>query len=118
MEDRIQADIVKYLRKERNTFVYSTPNEGAGRDAKMRTAQLITMGLFPGVADLTVWWHKDNRIVIGYLEVKTKTGRQSSRQVHFQEMCEDNGIPYHVVRSVWDVAAYMDSMGFCSGEDR
>ncbi len=118
MEDRIQADIVRYLRKERNTFVFSIPNEGAGRNNAIRTSMLITMGLFPGVADLCVWWHTDDGIRIGYLEVKTKTGRQSDRQKHFQQMCEENDIPYHLVRSVWDVAKYMDDNNFHSGTEK
>ena len=107
MEDRIQASIVKYLRSV-GIFCHSIPNEGAGRNGAIRTAQLITMGLFPGVGDLVVWWPTG----IGYLEVKTATGRQSERQKHFQEMCENHGIPYAVVRSVEDVQTYMDLMGF------
>lgn len=117
MEDKIQADIVNYLRKERNTFCHSVPNEGAGAGGAIRTGRLITTGLFPGVGDLIVWWHTDNGVRIGYLEVKTKTGRQSPRQVHFQQMCEESGIPYHLVRSVWDVVKYMDDNNFHSGKD-
>ena len=107
MEDRIQAEIVRYLRS-RGIFCHSVPNEGAGRNNAVRTAQLVTTGLFPGVGDLVVWWPKG----IGYLEVKTATGRQSERQKHFQEMCENNNIPYAVVRSVEDVQTYMKEMGF------
>lgn len=106
MEDRIQSEIVKYLRHE-GVFCHSVPNEGAGKDAAIRTAQLITMGLYPGVGDLVVWWTKENETVIGYLEVKTATGRQSDRQKRFEEMCKTRGIPYHVVRSVEDVQEYM-----------
>ena len=111
MEDRIQADIVKYLRSHK-IFCHSVPNEGAGAGGKIRTAQLITMGLFPGVGDLVVWWHEKDRIRIGYLEVKTATGRQSDRQKHFQELCETQNIPYHLVRSVDDVICYMKMMDF------
>lgn len=111
LEDRIQADIVKYLRS-RGTFCHSVPNEGAGRNGAIRTAQLITMGLFPGVGDLIVWWKKDNTIVVGYLEVKTATGRQSDRQKHFQELCMKADIPYHLVRSVEDVTYYMQRMNY------
>ena len=105
MEDRIQADIVKHLRSK-GTFVHSVPNEGAGRGGAIRTAQLITMGLFPGVGDLVVWWNTPSGTKVGYLEVKTATGRQSDRQKHFQEMCETNGIPYKVVRSVGEAEEY------------
>ena len=107
MEDRIQADIVKFLRGQ-GIFTFSIPNEGAGRGGAIRTAQLITMGLFPGVADLCVWWPTSHGTVVGYLEVKTATGRQSERQKHFQEMCENHGIPYAVVRSVEDVKRILE----------
>lgn len=103
MEDRIQSDIVRYLRNE-GIFCHSVPNEGAGRNNAIRTSQLVTMGLFPGVADLVVWWPDG----IGYLEVKTEKGRQSDRQRHFQEMCESHGIPYAVVRSVEDVRGILE----------
>ena len=105
MEDRIQAEIVKFLRSQ-GIFCHSCPNEGAGRGGAIRTAQLVTMGLFPGVGDLVVWWPKG----IGYLEVKTATGRQSDRQKHFQQMCENHGIPYAVVRSVEDVKRILEEM--------
>ena len=111
MEDRIQADIVKFLRHG-GIMCHSVPNEGAGRANAVRTAQLVTMGLFSGVGDLVVWWRRDGRTVIGYLEVKTATGRQSDRQRHFQDLCECHGIPYHVVRSVEDVREYMEKEGF------
>ena len=111
MEDRIQAEIVRYLRS-RGIFCHSCPNEGAGRGGAIRTAQLVTMGLFPGVGDLVVWWNTAGGVRIGYLEVKTATGRQSDRQRHFQDMCENHGIPYAVVRSVEDVREYMMAEGF------
>lgn len=105
MEDRIQADIVRFLRGK-GIFCHSVPNEGAGRGGAIRTSQLITMGMFPGVGDLVVWWPTG----IGYLEVKTEKGRQSDRQKHFQDLCEQHGIPYKVVRSVEDVEKYMEEM--------
>lgn len=117
MEDKIQADIVKYLRSKR-IFSHSVPNEGAGRGNAIRTSRLVTMGLFSGVGDLVVWWHTPQGTRVGYLEVKTPKGRQSERQEHFQEMCEEAGIPYRVVRSVPEVKAYMDEMGFIDGPRR
>ena len=44
------------------------------------------------------------------MEVKTEKGRQSDRQKHFQDLCEQHGIPYAVVRSVGDVEEYMNQM--------
>lgn len=110
-EANIQSDIVKFLRHG-GTMCHSVPNEGAGENGAIRTARLITTGLFPGVGDLVVWWNTAGGVRIGYLEVKTATGRQSDRQRHFQDLCESHGIPYHVVRSVEDVREYMEKEGF------
>ena len=111
MEDRIQADIVKFLRHQ-GIFCHSVPNEGAGRSNAIRTAQLVTMGLFSGVGDLIVWWTRNGQTVVGYLEVKTATGRQSDRQKHFEELCLRHNVPYHVVRSLDDVKQYMEKENF------
>lgn len=57
------------------------------------------MGARAGFADLLI-------VVDGlhlYLEVKTRTGRQSPAQVEFQRDCEAMGLVYEVVRSVDDV---------------
>lgn len=105
-EAKIQADIVHYL-SEKNIFCHSVPNEGSGPD-KMRTMRMITMGLRPGTADLVVWlpWGE-----IGYLEVKTQTGKLSDTQQRFKKRCEDHGVFYAVVKSVDDVQAILDTEG-------
>lgn len=107
-EAQIQADIVRFLQAHK-VFAHSIPNEGAGRGsgAAMRTMQLITMGLKPGVADLCVWWPWG----IGYMEVKTPSGVQSEAQIKFQRRCDQQGIPYVLVRSVADVERYLTSGG-------
>jgi hypothetical protein len=104
-EAQIQSEIVKYL-QSRSVYCHSVPNEGAGggSGAAVRTGQLITMGLKPGVADLVVWWPWG----IGYVEVKTPDGVQSERQKHFQYRCQNYGVEYVVVRSVKDVQEYLD----------
>lgn len=114
MEDKIQSEIVLYLRRRR-TFSHSVPNEGAGKNNMIRTARLVAMGLYAGVGDLVVWWNTPNGVQIGYLEVKTEKGRQNEKQKHFQEKCKANGIPYIVVRSAKEVSDYMERMGFIDG---
>jgi hypothetical protein len=96
-ESSIQAAIVKALRSN-NFFCHSVPNNAAGGNA-VRQSQEITIGLFPGVADLVVWL-PGGRVM--YLEIKTPTGKQSPAQVKFQARCEAAGIPYAVARSVED----------------
>jgi hypothetical protein len=51
-EAKIQAEIVAFL-QDRGIFCHSVWNEGGGKDV-IRTAQAITTGLRPGVADLVV----------------------------------------------------------------
>jgi hypothetical protein len=97
-EAHIQAAIVGDLSSQ-GIYCHSVPNEGAGKD-KLRTMQMITMGLRPGTADLVVWFPWGE---IGYLEVKTESGRLSERQKRFKRRCEDHGVFYAVVRSVDDV---------------
>jgi hypothetical protein len=103
-EAKIQAEIVEYLSGQ-EIFCHSVPNEGAGKD-KLRTMQMITMGLRPGTADLVVWlpWGE-----IGYLEVKTEIGKLSENQRRFKKRCEENGMFYAVVRSVEDVQKILES---------
>ncbi len=100
LESQIQANICKLLQLH-HIFHHSIPNElaGGGKGAKIRMGQFISMGLKPGTADLCVWWPSG----IGYVEVKTPTGRQSDNQKRFQERCKEYGVPYDLVRSVEDV---------------
>ena len=100
-EAHIQADIVKFLRTA-GVFVHSVPNEAPGSNA-IRQGQMITMGLFPGVADLVAWLPSG----IAYIEVKTETGKLSPRQEKFRARCAEYGVPYYVVRSVSDVERIM-----------
>lgn len=101
-ESVIQAGICRTL-QEAGVFFFSIPNEGAGDDRR-RQMTMMAMGLRPGVADLCVWWPKEDGLVtIGFLEVKTRNGKQSTSQRKFEMLCRIRGIPYSVVRSVEDV---------------
>lgn len=101
-ESVIQAGICRRL-QEAGVFFFSIPNEGAGDDRR-RQMTMMAMGLRPGVADLCVWWPKEDGLVtVGFLEVKTRKGRQSEAQRKFEMLCRSRGVPYSVVRSVEDV---------------
>lgn len=99
-EAKIQCAICQLLQLH-HIYYHSVPNElaGGGKSAKIRMGQFISLGLRKGVADLVVFWPSG----IGYVEVKTPTGRQSDNQKHFQARCEEYGVPYDLVRSVEDV---------------
>lgn len=94
-EAAIQAEIVKGLRHI-GFFAYSTPNEQTAKSA-VHTAHLKAMGLYPGMADLTVWVGIGR---VAYLEVKKPGGKLSKAQEHFQRYCKASGYPYYVVHSL------------------
>lgn len=56
----------------------------------------MNIGVYPGAADILCTIHGK----VQFVEVKTPTGRQSPKQVKFQEHCRQMGIPYHIVRSL------------------
>jgi predicted Holliday junction resolvase-like endonuclease len=91
--------------RSQGIFCHSVPNDFI-RDARtMGTA--ITMGLFPGVADLIVWWPTG----IGYLEVKVPGGKLSPRQENFRKRCQNNDIRYDVVYSMDELDSLMQELG-------
>lgn len=100
-ELHIQAQCFRYLRSL-GIFCHSVPNEAYGR-SMIAQQQLMASGLVPGVADMIVWWKKNEKIQIGYIEFKTKTGRQSKYQKNFETKCKINGIRYDLVRSLSDL---------------
>lgn len=102
-ESILQAKIIKDLRGK-GIFCHSIPNDFV-RDARaMGTA--VTMGLFPGVADLIVWWPSG----IGYLEVKIPGGKLSTTQAKFKERCESKGIRYDVIYSMEHLKILLDNL--------
>lgn len=105
LESRIQADIVKHLHFQ-GYFCHSIPNE-QGHGNAIRTGQLISMGMWPGVADLVVWIAPGK---VAYLEVKNEKGRQSDTQIKFEERCRLFGFPYAVVKSVEEVDAFLEGL--------
>lgn len=100
-EARIQQEIVLYLQAH-GIFCHSVPNEGAGGDA-LRSSRLVAMGMRAGVADLVVWYPTPMGVEVGYLEIKDRKGKQSAKQMAFEEKCKVAGIPYNLVRSTEEV---------------
>jgi hypothetical protein len=102
-ESKLQASLVRVLR-DKGIFCHSIPNDFV-RDARaMGTA--VTMGLFPGVADLVVWWPSG----IGYLEVKIPGGKLSTTQAKFQNRCSEAGIRYDVIYSMENLQNLLDNL--------
>lgn len=97
-ESRTQAEIFQHhwntYPKERGLLfmVHNTPKN------KIDGARLKAMGMVSGVSDLI--YLSPNGVVA--VEVKTKTGKQSKRQVEWQKSVESIGIRYEVVRGIED----------------
>ena len=105
-ESVIQESIVNFLSmicRQYGFLFFSVPNESittgnTGKDFG-RAINLKKMGVLPGVSDLIIGW----RGKMFCIEVKNEKGKQSERQINFEQWCADCGIPYVLVRSVDDV---------------
>jgi hypothetical protein len=101
-ESKIQQECVIWFT---NTFclkhhsprllMFSVPNEG--KDAKEQSRKLQT-GMLSGVSDTIIDFGKK----LVYCEFKDDKGKQSDKQVKFQERVESLGREYWVIRSLED----------------
>lgn len=103
-EHLIQKSIIEYLRMNR-IEVFAVPN-GGRRDA-VTGAMLKAEGATAGVSDLIILL--PNKPV--FVEVKTKTGRQSDNQKDFQNRVEKLGFEYYIWRSVEDAVKWNNERG-------
>jgi hypothetical protein len=60
---------------------------------------------FPGCPDLMVL---DQRLPVGFIEVKAPGGRMSKGQREFQQFCHDHKIPHLVAATVEEISAWWD----------
>ncbi len=114
-EDDIQRAIMRFLESVTDpdrVIAFHIPNGGAR--SKTEAAIMKGLGVLAGAADISIsWWnsHYNQRPFHGFLEVKTETGRPSPAQIEFRRRCDVLEIPYRIVRSVDDVAAFLDDEG-------
>ena len=66
----------------------------------------VAVGI-PGEADLTLFQNGGKTV---FIEVKTRTGRQSAKQKHFQKHFEQMGYEYIIMRSVDDARRYIEAV--------
>ena len=99
-ESKIQQEIVmwfnnNYCLKSHNPrcSIFSVPNEGKNVKEQMYKR---TLGMKSGVSDLIVL--QPNRCI--FVEVKTQIGRQSDKQKDFQNLVENLGFEYWIIRSL------------------
>lgn len=97
-ESKIQQEIVIWFRNNNlktNNIIFSVPNEG--KSAKEQMFKKAT-GLMSGVSDLICI---NNGEVI-FIECKDEKGKQSDKQIQFEEIVKSQGYRYILVRSLED----------------
>jgi len=81
---------------------WHTPN--GGRRDRREAARLQRMGVLPGVADWTFIWPEQIAglvfPVIGFIELKSETGRLSAPQKMFAKKCDILGAKWAECRSL------------------
>jgi hypothetical protein len=94
----------------RSAIVHHSANEitSGERRAKSRQAILVSMGVYPGFADLIVL--SEGRVL--FLEVKSETGRLRPAQEDFRDAVQAQGFAWALVRSLDDALAALADHGF------
>jgi hypothetical protein len=104
-EDEIQKAVITVLIKNRY-LVFAVPNGGA---RNIGTAKVLkATGTLAGVSDIIIVRNG----VIDFVEIKTPTGLQRTKQKVFQHLIKSFGFNYYVWRSVEDCKAYIDNNKF------
>lgn len=97
-ESRIQQEIVKYF-KNNFCLKHHSPRSMIFHIPNQNQHKLVSIGVYPGAADLFV-------VHLGkcmFMEVKEpQKGKQSDSQIEFQNHCQEMNIPYFIVYSVED----------------
>ena len=97
-ESDIQISCVKWFRLQYPRYIiFAVPNGGTRKKVEM--VFMLQEGILPGVADLIIC---GDRGKILFVEMKTKTGRQSPHQKDFEEKVTKLGFQYNICRSLED----------------
>lgn len=115
IEGPIQRAIVAYLGlKLPGAIVSHTANEVAARGANIgrAIARAKSIGMTPGMLDLTVIW----RGHIFFLEVKAPGGAMTDGQRAIADRMTAHGAKWAVVKSIDDVAARLAEWGIGGGD--
>jgi hypothetical protein len=87
-------------------YPFAIPN--AARRSPAMAARMKAEGLTAGVADLCIMLPGGK---VGWLELKTATGRQSEMQKTFELVCKELRHPYALVRTLDEAIAVLKSWG-------
>ena len=101
-EAKVQQEMVVWFRNNYQRkgvdkgIIFSVPNERAGGFIAMK--DLLLTGLLSGVSDLIVVLK--GKVI--FVEVKNDVGKQSEKQIKFQQQVENLGFKYYLVRNLED----------------
>jgi hypothetical protein len=76
-------------------MIFSIPNGGTRN--KLEAITMKATGLLAGASDLIVITPKGKLM---FVELKTDTGKQSDKQIDFENRVKKLGFEYHLIRSV------------------
>tara|TARA_Y100000310_G_C20442258_1_gene696669 strand:+ start:169 stop:537 length:369 start_codon:yes stop_codon:yes gene_type:complete len=80
-------------------LVYFHVPNGGSRKSSFEGYNLKKMGLLPGVADYIFMWRINSLTKVGFIEFKTKKGKQTDTQKEFEKRSNALHIPYELARS-------------------
>jgi hypothetical protein len=95
-ENAIQQEIIEWY-KNNYCLVHHTPRCMIAHVPNQNQHHLVSIGVYPGFADLFVW----HLCKLYLVEIKEPLkGKQSPNQVKFENHCSQSGIPYFIVFSL------------------
>lgn len=97
IESQIQRQMVQWFRLQYPRYIIAAIPNGGQRNA-LEAKIMKSEGVLAGFSDLIIIANKN----VLFVEVKTKTGRQSELQKKFQSDVEYLGFQYSVCRSLQD----------------
>jgi hypothetical protein len=105
-EQAIQAAVVEYLRLALpGALVFAVPNQ----------EKRPVPGMYAGMTDLVIHdstGQLPGRAYVGFMEVKSATGKLRPEQEKFRDRCRDAWIPWACVRSVNDAERALVAWGW------
>jgi len=106
-EHDLQVQVLKVISLQgRRAYAFAIPNAGTRGPAMAN--YLKREGLTAGIADLCIMLPGGK---VGWLELKTATGRQSAQQSAFELTCIGLDHPYALVRSLDEAIAILKQWG-------
>lgn len=106
-ERDLQKQVVQYLKVAlpRGWDFFHPVNEG--KRSLLANVDLARQGMRAGLPDLVIY----RPGFIGFIELKSKTGRMQPSQLAFQAKSEANHVPYQVCRSLPEVQGVLAAWG-------